>query len=727
MIGKKEIRIDVVKLALSTQLAVLGLVELEKIGMDIPIVRESIAFLYLAFLPGVLLLRVLDIKLSLVRFIVLSLGTSLSLVTFFIAMANVLLYSLGVKRPLSEIYLIISLTVLIITLLLTTILLKKKIFFATNSLDLRKKINILDSFLLLLPLLGALGNFRLWYAQDNFLVIVILIILSVIPLFVVLDKIPPKKYPWLILSASTSISLANLPHVKSLGETAISGVVKTARVWDPSFPSQHNSLLTQAILHPVFSIMLHIDIWEELYIINALIFSFIPLVLYEIYIDYFDRKIAFLSSYVFIASPILYAGGIVTSTRTGFGILFVALLLLSMLAKVDVSKKLFPLSILFAFSCIISHYGVSYLLMISLTLSCLIYFRLRCKEKDSFNLYNFATLYICFTLAWYIYTSHASNLNLLVGFAKRILLSLSEPSSSEAFGGITAKTPSMSLTFTKLFISLIIFLILIGASNSFINVVRNKTGSGKYEIFAIPFALQLLIMLLPGSFGGLRIFAMSLVLAAPYSVIGFITFLKSLGLKDLKCVAIFSIFLLISLQFNTGVISNIANNIYGKTVDYSHNSPIDREKILKGDNFQAKRKLYEFYPPDSSITGAEWLLTHIISGDTIYADSLLLRPFYFIPAGGETSFVFLSAKYGGSLVYENMKPPKLAPITTLLIEKRMQKGYLFLTYHNVVDNLIVIEDEHEEYEFYQTSDYISFFEKYNKVYSNGGSVVYYAK
>ncbi|OYT53597.1 MAG: hypothetical protein B6U72_05205, partial [Candidatus Altiarchaeales archaeon ex4484_2] len=71
------------KIVLVIQLMMWGAIGLDAIGLQIPIIRQFIGFIYLAFIPGIILLRILRLhKLGNIETIVYAVGLSLATLMF---------------------------------------------------------------------------------------------------------------------------------------------------------------------------------------------------------------------------------------------------------------------------------------------------------------------------------------------------------------------------------------------------------------------------------------------------------------------------------------------------------------------------------------------------------------------------------------------------------------------------------------------------------------------
>ncbi|MEW6096630.1 MAG: hypothetical protein AB1567_08910 [bacterium] len=204
MSEQREIKVDIVKLALAVQLAVFGLIGLDKIGIDIPILRQILIFFYLAFIPGILILRLRNVNLSPTKTFLLSFGISLVFVTFISTLANLLLASTGFEKPISEIPILISISIPVLLLIGACYFKgKPKISLSDDS-----KLSLLPPFLflLLLPLISILSSYISSVGGNDFFVLLLLATIAFIPLIAALGKLQERHYPLLILSSSISLA-----------------------------------------------------------------------------------------------------------------------------------------------------------------------------------------------------------------------------------------------------------------------------------------------------------------------------------------------------------------------------------------------------------------------------------------------------------------------------------------------------------------------------------------
>lgn len=716
MSERKEIKIDVVKIALAVQLAVFGLVGLDIIGINIPVIRQIIMFFYLAFLPGMLILRLQDIGLNLTKTLLFSFGISLVFVTLVSTFADVLLASAGFERPISEIPILISISIAVL-LLITACYFKGK-----SQIPFSYDPHLFSSPLflsfLLLPLMSILASCLSSIRGNDFLVLLLLAVIAIIPLIVSLDKFPERLYPLIVLSSSISLVFLRFGSFVfkacSLHETGIAGVIKTVGIWVPDFGYTHNSLLYTAILHPVFSTLLDMDIILEKNVIGCLIASFTPLILYEIYSEFFDRKIAALSSFLFMFYPFLrYLLG----SRDGFAILFLSLFFLTL-----VSEEINPvlrkaLLILFAFSIIVSHYGNAYFFMLLLFVASIIAFLMSksARADSDFGMPAFSSLYFVLTFSWYLYTSASTNVNWAVDYGRNVYMHLSEflsPESSATMQAVFTKW-EFAQEVTKYLLFINTFFIAIGVLKLVYDLFKGK-ALNEYYIFALTFSLGLLVFLLPRIMGTPRVYITLLVILSPFSFIGFsllsYNFYKFMRIKRKKeySTVLFSIFLLLLLLFGSGFVSSVMTKVTGTSFD-----PSDPARWFAT-------------PNEYDIAATEWFLHRNIGGEKMYIDHIYMGDIIIREGELDGGYPNFPLVYNGRKVYD-IKPFKALPIKDYLKKRgnMEQESYLYLGYHNIVHNFIGTINETGEKVPLRTSDYLPLFEKNSKIYCNGISVIYH--
>jgi uncharacterized membrane protein len=353
---------------LGVQLAMLGLLGLACLGLDAPILRQVVGFIFLTFVPGVLILRILKIhNIGVIESLVYSVGLSLAFVMFGGMLINFTLPLIGVSRPISLIP--VTLTLVIFTMVLTAIAyVRNRTFTVSKETVLGEKLPLLSVLLLaLLLLLVILGVAITDYYQNNVLLLILtLAIAGVIGLAAFGKLIEPRIYLLAIfiiglcLLYQTTLMSPSLVGSDIHQEYYFHRLVVENGFWDASIPRTINSCLSITILAPVYSLLLNIDgIWM-FKAIYPLLFSLAPLTLFHIFSQQMSYKKALLATFFFVAVP-TFSLEMISSCRQQVAELFFVLLILLM---VDRKLNLFPrltLVIIFAASIVVSHYGLGFI------------------------------------------------------------------------------------------------------------------------------------------------------------------------------------------------------------------------------------------------------------------------------------------------------------------------------------------------------------------------------
>ena len=715
MNGEKEVSVDVLKLSLAFQFSLLSAIGLESIGIHIPLFRELVATIYLTIIPGLLTLGLLKKKLDLTKTVLFSIGMSFAIVTFVSAFINVFLASFGFERPLSERILFISLSIVILLLLIICYLKGERYL----SFSYNPSFSPATLLLALFSFISIIASYESSFYERDFLVLLFLGMIALIPFVISSGKFPERLYPPLILSIS--ISLAFLRYGRflfkptSFGENGLAGVIKLAGIWIPNFASTHNSLLYPTLLPSVFSTLLGIDTLCGIAVIGFLISIFLPLIIYEIYTTLFDRKVAALASFLFLFYPFYHY---LLGSRDGFAIFFLALFFLTLFSEEMTPATRNILLIVFAFSIIVSHYGNAYFFMLLLFVAAAVAFISR--EKTDLSIPAFCFLYFALTLTWYIYTSSSVNVKWAIGYGKNVYDHLSEFLTAESSAALKAMATTWSFAqeVTKYLIIANSLFIALGIIELMYLAIRNGKHLDEYSIFAIAFSLGLIILILPRIMGAPRVYLTLLVILSPFSFLGFSLLLRSfyrilarkgsylLKEEQKRATILFSVFLSLLLIFGSGFVSTVVSKVNGETFD-----PRDPARWFPSLN-------------EYDIAATEWFLHCNGGGKKMYLDSILSGEMVIREGEIDSGYPNFPLEYGGVRVYE-MEPFTALPIKDYLDGKKIEDAYIYLGYHNTVYDFMGVVNEAGERIPLKTSDYMHSFEKNSRIYDNTRTLIYY--
>lgn len=741
MLGSKRIEIGkFLKIALAFQFAVIGLIGLDHMGIKIPILREVFCFFYLIFLPGIFILGILKLDgLSLIESILYSAGLSCSFLMFVGLCMNIIYPTFGItNKPLSTISLILSLTILISLLCLICLL--KNPRYNPNFGNIPNMVTspyVLS--LSLLPFLAIFGGYSVCFYNNNGLLFIFIFIVALIPVLVALNKIPSDLYPLLIVIVAISLILHNeissmyLQGSDIFYECLSANLVRFNSFWNSSVFDPYNSLLCNVILAPIFIGISGLDSIWIFKILYPFLFSLIPLGLFQVYKVQTNNKIAFLSCFFFISCLIFFTEMIQLAKQMTAEFYLTLLILLMVNRNMDEAKRAILL-IIFTLSLVVSHYGLSYIFLISITFVYLMNFFIKKFIKNietNIATSNFIMVFGISSIAWYMFTSDSTIIRSLVRIGSQTLSNISELFDPVRLGGTYWLIREMSsceniiriLYIASEFFTIIGFLY-IGYQN-FNKETRKSNFHDEYLLIAVAFLGWLASgTLLPhlvaaGSLGFTRMFHISLIFLAPFFIVGWIKigkvfakFLEIIHYKpkidDAKTLNLLSIFLMTFVLFNTSFVSEIVQEKLGG--DNAISLSISQTRIENEGTIREKISYYAACSPESDNYGAAWIGLYRIK-NKIYVDA--------IPSNKILSFYGTPSKEIFSIDPGNN-----------ISGSYFKDSYVFLRRINYVDNIMQVNFRMQyalvhNRNWWNTSEILpTLEERLNKIYSNNGSAIY---
>lgn len=401
-IGHKELFVVIISIVLLTDLAIL---------LNIPFLRQILGFLFLAILPGLLILQILKLdETELVEKIVFSVGLSISFLMFFGLLINNTSLSIGYETPLSTNFLLISLNIAFIALAIAGYNINKNSIFFHLNLNLTNPEKAFLVVPILFPALSILGTHLMKTADNN---VILMFLLFLIPIYVAFvcffnQKFPKRLYPAAIFLISVSLLLIfmlRFPHICGHDVHTEYGVYFQTTLdnlyWSAFGHSTLDACLSISLLPTIFQAILNVDAHEYLFKgVYVSICSFGPLAIYIISKKYIGELYAFLASFFFISqSTFLSVAG---SPRTNVAIFFVALVVMVFFSnKIEPAKRKILL-IVFMFSMVVSHYSTTYIFIFILLFSwfAIKVFSIRYIFKKNITLRIIMLLFI-FIFIWY--------------------------------------------------------------------------------------------------------------------------------------------------------------------------------------------------------------------------------------------------------------------------------------------------------------------------------------
>ena len=704
---------------LAFQLTLWSLIYMDAIGFKVPILRPLVGFIYLTFIPGFLILRVLRLhRLDCIEALLYAVGLSLSFLMLTGALINSFYPLIGISKPISETPLIFTISLIVLFLSFICYLRDKDY---SESLPV-KIFSPFALFLLLFPFLSVFGTYLLNISDSNLLLLVQIAIISIFPIFVAFNKLPEKIYPLAIWVIAISLLFQNsLPSMymrltDNVFEYRFANLVMTNGFWDPTVSSNLNAMLAIVMLLPIFSEICNMSLTWVYKIIVPILYSLVPLGLYHVFRKQTNEKIAFLSSFFFIACYEFYTWAGLTMKQVASGLFLMLFLLLIVNENMKHSNKII-LSIIFALSLAVSHYGTSYIFMASLVavlgIVPLILKIRKNQDKKATRMITptFVVLYISFAIAWYMYVTSGSAFNTMTSLGHHIINSLLKsyfiPQGSYASRVLFGEW-SLSLEIVKILSFLSVFFIIVGVIISlYKRIFKFNNEYVALSIFFVGVSATPFIGYLSGAATPDRIFHLITFSLAPFCVIGGITAFKSLmrinkffNLKsgNKQAVVAMSIYLMIYLLFNTGFVSEVLIKDYLGAPIY-----ISTQRIKEQGTVQEKEYLYREYVPVCDTSGGKWLSRNGDTTKKIYADCW-------------GSFILRQPSYG--IKIDNKDIEKLKRNSK--VEK---DAYIYLRKLNTKDKIFIISTC-PQLTFFKLSEIRTLLDNKNKIYDNNNSKIY---
>lgn len=709
--------------SISIQLAMFGVFLARYAKLNFGYFEYPIIILFLKFLPGYLILKlVIKNEIPVTHKILFSVGLSLLCLMIFGTSINFLLPILGLNRPLSflNMYVFISSILFAITIWLWVGKTHTRKNREPSSISIKRFLNFLKSstsiyvfYFLVLLVFTALSSYFSQLYITNIFVIFSVIFLLLSPL-ILIYKVDSKYYPiclffiGLTLLLYTTLSAKYLSGADIFREYYFTNRVVLDSYWDPSIETNLNAMLSLTILAPIFSKFMEISPTTVFKVIFPILYSLVPVGIFTMAKEHFDKKKALLGS-LFFMFFFTFFSTMPSLARQQIAELFLILILLVVFSKYYKNKSNFLLISLLGLGLVFSHYGIYYLTVFVFIFSLLLN-RLLSKgiHKNSsvFN-FKFILILIIFGYIWYLIVIPSPGETIL-DIGVRILSSIfgpgeqHDPEASYAMGrgffGLTIWRQIKAITqyFIQGFLALGVIYI----------VLKSKKHS-LYRSMSLAGLLILIISVLIPAFAGAlnmnRIYHYSLIILSPLIAIGAYAFLKGvkkiLKIQNLqkinaeRTMVILCVLLLsFHLTFNTGLGYELAG-------DTPINDTIGREKKRTHEDPEIRFQAYSSYRTPMDIRGAVWI-SNYGRNQTILSDWLNNR---------ETIY-----GYG-------MRGPSDTTHVLREGEDILQYDLIYLDYCNINEGKIRVRGDRPYMELESIDNSLS---RSSLIYNNGGSNIY---
>lgn len=682
------------KIVLSIQFAILINLGLDNIGLHIPILRQLIGFIYLAFIPGIIILRILRLhNLGNIVTIFYGLGLSLGALMFLGLFMNLIYPLFGFSKPISSIPLIFTLVIFII-LLCTISYIRDRDFNNPSKIDIESILSPLTLFLCLIPFLAIFGDYLVNFHQNNFLLMVLILIIALVVLLIAADKlIPSNIYPLAVFVIAISLLYSNSlisPYIWGWDinyEYNMANHVKLTGFWDSTISDNIEGMLSIVMIAPIFSNVLNLDLTWIFKIVYPFFFSLLPLGLYHIFEKQTNEKIAFLSVF-YLMSINTFFTEMLTLARQQIGEIFLILIILTIIAKIDVINKRI-LTIFFGACLIVSHYGISYIFLFFSPIGYILMYYLLKYKSDTYRV-GYLILYSTTALLWYIYiTSGSIFLTILTLFDhiyNSLLLDFFDTTATTIATSISSSIYNQIL---KEFYLISQFLIIIGFLEVLTKFKKYKFKN-EYFVFSALFILIMIISVITSSTGMKvqRLFHIASLLLSPFFLIG-IASITSSNLKWRRITMnLLSAFIVLFFLLNTGFLQELAKD--------SPRSISLNQELYKNGEPENINAFYGIYNTEYDVLGVTWIAKNRNSMLKVHADK------------ARQQLIFSS--------YGNMPSEILLTNYT-----KINDEYVYLAYPNIRYGLMYGP---ELGEYWHVKDILPSFHNKFLIYTNGGSKIY---
>ncbi|WNZ29238.1 MAG: DUF2206 domain-containing protein [Candidatus Bathyarchaeota archaeon] len=601
------------------------------IFFDVPIVRETLGFVYFTFVPGFIFLKLLSSnRFNRLETVLLSVGLSVAYLMIAGLFVNEIFSIFGISHPLSLMPLMVILNIPV--LIGCIVICKKGEFIEIGEIYERKSIVPILVFFSL-PLLSILGTTAVNVQGDNSILLFLLLLISALVILSVLSEriLPSNLYPIALLMIGLSIlfhsSLISsyiVPFGSDIpGEYLLFQNTLNNSQWTSIIPTSigstllntYNNMLSVTILPTVYTILLNVDSSILFKVLYPLIFSLVPVVLYTVWQEYVDKKYAFLATFLFMAQMTFY------TEMLGLARQMIAELFFVLLLFVILNKKIQPITkticfIIFSFGLVASHYSLAvlFLFFISAVLCFFVLYKRPCTNITV----SLVVIFFIIMFTWYIYTSGSASFTTLLDKADFVssklggFFNLASRGTGVLAGLGLTESPSIWNTISRNVAYVVQAFIIVGFLGLITKIKEIKSEFFVFSIIATLFLGALIAV--PGLADTLnmtRFFHILLFFLAPLCVIGARSILKII-LKHEKQFVVCILLLVVLVPyflFQT-------NFVYEVTGSDSWSIPLSSYRM------DAARLYGHYgYTDKHSFSSSQWLSENVnLTNSKIYAD-----------------------------------------------------------------------------------------------------------
>lgn len=553
-------------------------------GLNVPIIKNIVGFVFILFVPGMLLLRLLDLDGIEYNGQILLYTVGLSLASLMLVgfLMNTIYPLFGIGNPLSSVSIFVTINALIIILCficynvdkgrryrlilrnLKDMVIKKS---PPNHVNVKNLITSPLIFAALIPFLSVLGAYMMNVYQYNVLTMVMIAIIGLMALLVGMGKVNSKYYSLFVFVISLSLLLHKSLITNYIwgwdvnNEYFLASQVISNSLWDQNLAMNYNSMLSVMMVAPIFSTFINTGLIWIMKIVYPFIFALTPLGLYYVFRKQTSPRIAFFAAFFFMIQFTFYTEMVSLIRQQVAEFMLVLVLMIMVSEQMDVTKRSI-LAIIFGLSIVVAHYGLAYIMMFILSVGLIFMYVL---DKDIWGIFNrylagskfgsnekhqvntkikqyrsiikksriiitppFVALFILFILIWDIYTSNSSIFQSFLNIGCNVidnLYSFMDPNATQGLSLVMQQQVTPLRNLQKDFYLISQLFISIGI----LALLLRKDGMNFKKEFK-SLSLAAFIILMAGVFlpffssqmNTSRLYHMSLIILAPFCIIGII-------------------------------------------------------------------------------------------------------------------------------------------------------------------------------------------------------------
>ena len=354
----------------------LGLLFLKFLGQNVQVLTTIVGLIFIISIPGMLILRILKLRnLNLIDTLLFCIGTSITLWMILGCIINFTLEFLGYQHPISEITLILGITILILLLSIGSYLVTRKENFANIEPDpINYSFSPRKTAPFLLLFIAIIGTSLVNFFNNYFILVSLFFVISAICIYLGYKSDRSININYYLLIYLISLSLLWYSSLitsyiwgwDNILEYYLSNQVLQNQFWNYTIANNVNGMLSIVILAPIFSLFCDMSLVWVYKIIYPLFFALLPVIVYRIVEIQTDKKIALFSAFFLMFEGSFY-NCLFTLARQEIAEIFFALFLLVLVLHTKTNKfQKGVILFIFGFSITISHYGTTYLVLLIL-------------------------------------------------------------------------------------------------------------------------------------------------------------------------------------------------------------------------------------------------------------------------------------------------------------------------------------------------------------------------